>query len=115
MASISLFSLLILCAPGVPYFDRPPGTCRCLKSNFGVSYCLSSPCYLDGDGSKPYHGDRHPKVASSGYDEDAFEAKERQCRTCGVIARCLKKEHAKLSVFPCSSIPSILGLLVVEH
>ncbi|KAG1831418.1 hypothetical protein DFJ58DRAFT_848240 [Suillus subalutaceus] len=37
---------------GVPYFNRPPGTCRCLKSNFGESYCLSSPCYLHGDGTK---------------------------------------------------------------
>ncbi|KAG0693422.1 hypothetical protein DFH29DRAFT_785218, partial [Suillus ampliporus] len=75
--------------------DRPPGTCRCPKSNFGVSYCLSPPCYLDGDGRKPYHGDRHPEIAGSGYDEDAFEPKERQCRTCGVVARCLKKEHLK--------------------
>ncbi|KAG2158609.1 uncharacterized protein EDB93DRAFT_1100269 [Suillus bovinus] len=83
---------------GVPYFYRPPGTCRCLKSNFGESYCLSSPCYLHGDGSKPYHGDRHPDMASSGYGEDAFEAKKRQCRTCGVIARCLKKEHLKDAV-----------------
>ncbi|KAG2067865.1 hypothetical protein BDR04DRAFT_1120134 [Suillus decipiens] len=84
-----------ICESCVPYFDRPPGTCRCLKSNFGESYCLSSPCYLHGDGRKPYHGDRHPDIASSGYGEDAFEVKERQCRTCGVIARCLKKEHLK--------------------
>ncbi|KAJ6588417.1 hypothetical protein B0H19DRAFT_1099211 [Mycena capillaripes] len=28
---------------GMPYFDRPPGTCRCPTANFGVSYCLSSP------------------------------------------------------------------------
>ncbi|KAG1726957.1 uncharacterized protein EDB91DRAFT_1165099 [Suillus paluster] len=80
---------------GVPYFDRPSGTCRCPKANFGVSYCLSPPCYLDGDGRKPYHGDRHPEMAGSGYSEDAFEPKERQCRTCGVVARCLKKEHLK--------------------
>ena len=80
---------------GVPFFDRPSGTCRCPKSNFGVSYCLSAPSYLDGDGGKPYHGDRHPEIAGSGYDEDAFEPTERKCRTCGVLARCLKKEHLK--------------------
>ncbi|OAX35405.1 hypothetical protein K503DRAFT_723071 [Rhizopogon vinicolor AM-OR11-026] len=80
---------------GVPYFDRPVGTCRCAESNFGISYCLSAPCYVDGDGRKPYHGDRHPDVASSGYDEDAYEPKERQCKTCGVVARCLMKEHLK--------------------
>jgi len=82
-------------AQGVPYFDRPPGTCRCAKSNFGVSYCLSAPSYLDGDGRKQYFGDRHPEMAGSGYSEDAFESKERRCKTCGVIARCLKKEHLK--------------------
>jgi len=83
---------------GIPYFDRPPGTCRCAKSNFGVSYCLSAPCFLDGDGRKQYHGDRHPEMAGSGYDENAFEPKERRCKTCGVVARCLKKEHLKDAV-----------------
>jgi len=83
---------------GIPYFDRPRGTCRCAKSNFGVSYCMSAPCYLDGDGKKQYHGDRHPEMVGSGYDEDAFEPRERPCRTCGVIARCLKKEHLKDAV-----------------
>ncbi|KAG2127235.1 hypothetical protein DEU56DRAFT_531879 [Suillus clintonianus] len=84
---------------GVPYIDRPPGTCHCPKANFGVSYCLSSPCYLDGGGLEPYYGDRHPNIAGSGYDEGAFEPKERQCRTCGVTARCLKKKHLK-DTFP---------------
>jgi len=59
---------------------------------------MSAPCYLDGDGKKQYHGDRHPEMVGSGYDEDAFEPRERPCRTCGVIARCLKKEHLKDAV-----------------
>lgn len=82
---------------GTPIIDRPPGTCRCPTSNFGVSYCLSGPSYLDGDNANrtPYRGDRHPPIAGSGYDENAYEAKERACRTCGVIARCLKKERLK--------------------
>ncbi|OAX35406.1 hypothetical protein K503DRAFT_650497, partial [Rhizopogon vinicolor AM-OR11-026] len=68
------------------------GTCRCATSNFGISYCLSAPYVFDGNGlgGKRYEGDRHPEVASSGYDEDTFEPKERQCKTCGVVARCLK-------------------------
>jgi len=74
---------------------RPSGTCRCKMSNFSVKYCLSGPCYLDGDGRQPYHGDRHPAIAGSGYNEDAYESKERECRTCGIVARCLKKEHLK--------------------
>ncbi|KAF8208274.1 hypothetical protein K438DRAFT_1813718 [Mycena galopus ATCC 62051] len=82
-------------AQGTPYFDRPPGTCRCPKSNFGVSYCLSTTSYLDGDGRKPYHGDRHPPMAGSGYSEASFESGERRCRTCGVMARHLKREHLK--------------------
>jgi hypothetical protein len=84
--------------PGVPYFDRPAGTCRCATSNFGVSYCLSTPSYLDGDGRKPYHGDRHPPMAGSAYAENSFEGRERQGRTCGVHARHLKKEHLKDAV-----------------
>jgi hypothetical protein len=80
---------------GIAFFDRPSGTCRCQTSNFGVKYCLSGPSYLDGDGRKPYHGDRHPPMAGSGYDEDAYEGKERPCKNCGVVARCLKKEHLK--------------------
>jgi len=28
------------------------------------------------------HSNRHPGVVGSGYREDAFEANERQCRTC---------------------------------
>ncbi|KAF8061606.1 hypothetical protein FPV67DRAFT_1509570 [Lyophyllum atratum] len=80
---------------GIPELERPHGTCRCAKSNFGVSYCLSIPSYLDGDGRKPYHGDRHPEIAGSVYNEDAFERKERACKTCGVNARCLKKEHLR--------------------
>ncbi|KAJ6481657.1 hypothetical protein C8R45DRAFT_1002557 [Mycena sanguinolenta] len=82
-------------AQGIPYFDRPPGTCRCAKSNFGVSYCLSTPSYLDGDGRKPYHGDRHSPIAGSGHSEASFEPEERQCKTCDVVARHLKKEHLK--------------------
>lgn len=80
---------------GVPYFDRPPGTCRCVTSNFGISYCLIDPSYLHGDGRKPYQGDRHTPIAESVYNDDAFEYKERPCKTCGVIARSLKKEHRK--------------------
>lgn len=80
---------------GIAFYDRPSGTCRCKTSNFGVKYCLSGPSYLDGDGEKPYHGDRHPPIEGSGYDEDAYESKERRCKTCGVVARCLKKEHLK--------------------
>jgi len=80
---------------GVSYFDRPPGTCRCATSNFGVSYCQVDPSYLHGDGRKPYYGDRHPRMAESVYSDDAFEPKERSCKTCGVIARCLKKVHLK--------------------
>jgi hypothetical protein len=95
LASLNRFLFAESIHQGIPYFDRPGCTCRCAKSNFGVSYCLSAPCYLDGDGRKPYHGDRHPEVAGSGYDEDAFEPEERQCKTCGVVARCLKKEHLK--------------------
>ncbi|KAJ7115990.1 hypothetical protein C8R44DRAFT_793821 [Mycena epipterygia] len=83
---------------GIPYFDRPAGTCRCATSNFGVSYCLSTPSYLDGDGSKPYHGDRHPPMAGSGYSKNSFESKERACRTCGAHALHLKKEHLKDAV-----------------
>lgn len=60
-----------------------------------MSYCLSGPSYLDGDGEKSYHGDRHPQIVGSGYDEDAYEVKERQCKTCGVVARCLNKAHLK--------------------
>ncbi|KAJ7757001.1 hypothetical protein B0H16DRAFT_1537657 [Mycena metata] len=82
-------------AQGVPYFDRPAGTCRCPTANFGVSYCRSTPNYLDGDGRKPYHGDRHPAMAGSGYSVASFESQERECRTCGVAARHLKKEHLK--------------------
>jgi hypothetical protein len=37
-------------------------------------------------------------MEGSGYDEDAFEPKERQCKTWGVVARCLKKEHLKDAV-----------------
>ncbi|KAJ8581581.1 hypothetical protein M405DRAFT_832205, partial [Rhizopogon salebrosus TDB-379] len=73
LASLDWFLFAESIHQGIPYFDPPRGTCRCAKSNFGVSYCLSAPCYLDGDGSKPYHGDRHPEVAGSGYDKDAFE------------------------------------------
>jgi len=80
---------------GIAFFDPPKGTCRCKTSNFGVSYCLSGPCYLDGDGTNPYHGDRHLPIQGSGYDESAYESKERRCKTCGVVARCLKKEHLK--------------------
>ncbi|KAJ7481588.1 hypothetical protein FB451DRAFT_131682 [Mycena latifolia] len=80
---------------GVPYFDRPAGTCRCATSNFGTSYCVLPPSYLHGDGFKPYHGDRHPPLADSGYSEASFERKERACRTCGAVARHLKKEHLK--------------------
>lgn len=80
---------------GITFFDPPKCTCRCKTSNFGVSYCLSGPCYLDGDGENRYHGDRHPPILGSGYDEDAYELKERPCKTCGVVARCLKKEHLK--------------------
>lgn len=60
-----------------------------------MSYCLSEPSYLHGDGYKPYHGDRHPAMTGSVYAEDAFEQNERACKTCGVVARCLKKEHLK--------------------
>ncbi|KAJ7704315.1 hypothetical protein B0H17DRAFT_1126681 [Mycena rosella] len=83
---------------GIPYFDRPTGTCRCPTSNFGVSYCLSTPSYLDGDGDKAYHGDRHPPMAGSGYAESSFEKKDRECRTCGAHVRHLKKEHLKDAV-----------------
>jgi len=51
------------------------------------------PSFLHGDGRKLYKGDRHPPIAESVYNDDAFEQKERPCRTCGVVARCLKKEH----------------------
>jgi hypothetical protein len=34
-------------------------------------------------------------MAGSGYSEASFESKERECRTCGAIARHLKKEHLK--------------------
>ncbi|KDR71737.1 hypothetical protein GALMADRAFT_229283 [Galerina marginata CBS 339.88] len=83
---------------GIPYFDRPRGTCRCPKSNFGVFYCLSAPSYLDGDGQKPYHGDRHPDISSEEgrkYAPNAWEPRERACRTCGLVTKCLKKEHLK--------------------
>jgi hypothetical protein len=33
--------------------------------------------------------------SQSVYNDDAFEEKKRSCRTCGIIARCLKKEHRK--------------------
>ncbi|KAG1723391.1 hypothetical protein EDB19DRAFT_1834616 [Suillus lakei] len=49
------------------------------KANFGVSYCLSSPCYLDGDGRKPYHSDRHPEIAGSGYDEANINVEHQFC------------------------------------
>ena len=89
------FSPSYIILQGIAFFDRPSGTCRCKTSNFGVKYCLSGPSYLDGDGKQPYHGDRHPPIAGSGYNEDAYESKERQCKTCGKVARCLKKEHLK--------------------
>ncbi|KAF9523714.1 hypothetical protein CPB83DRAFT_862339 [Crepidotus variabilis] len=80
---------------GIPYHDRPPGTCRCPKSNFGIPYCTMSPLYLHGDGRKLYHGDRHPKMAGSGYSENAYESNKRACKNCGIVAWCLKKEHLK--------------------
>lgn len=96
--SLALVTCIHVLLTGIPYFDRPAGTCRCATSNFGISYCLSTPSYLDGDGSKPYHGDRHPPMAGSGYSVNSFESKERVCRTCGTYALHLKKEHLKDAV-----------------
>ncbi|KAF5369808.1 hypothetical protein D9758_001350 [Tetrapyrgos nigripes] len=73
----------------------PTGTCRCLKSNFGVRYCTLTTSYLHGDQKKHYHGDRHPEVSASGYSRSAFEDEPRKCGNCGKVALCLKGEHLK--------------------
>jgi len=54
--------------------------------------------FFHGDGhrfDKTYHGDRHPPIETSKYPESAFEENERKCRNCGMMARCLKKEHLR--------------------
>ena len=62
-----------------------------------MPYCFSGPNHVDGNGpgGKPYHGDRHPPIEGSGYEEGAYEKEERTCKNCGVVARCLKNEHLR--------------------
>ncbi|KAF7968464.1 hypothetical protein HWV62_30513 [Athelia sp. TMB] len=74
--------------------DTNNGSCHCLNSNFGNSYCGVSPRWYHGGRGKSYRGDRHPEGERE-EDPSKFEATPRACGNCGEVDYCMKKVYLK--------------------